>query len=149
MSRSTRQTKILSLISCFDIDTQEELVDRLKNDGYEVTQATVSRDIKDLGLVKTLSTNGKYKYVTRQAVDNNISSRLLNVFRESVVSIVNAQNLLVIKTIGENASSVATTIKNYAFEEVLGVLSDKNTVLIVCADKENAEVLSDKINRLL
>ena len=104
MSRASRQSKILSIISSRDIETQDELVSELNYAGYNVTQATISRDIKELGLVKTLTANQKYKYVTKQKIDSSLSGKLLNIVRETVISVITANNLVVIKTLADSAS---------------------------------------------
>ncbi|MBR2874849.1 MAG: arginine repressor, partial [Clostridia bacterium] len=87
MARTARQSKILEIISANAIDTQEELVLRLKLEGYSVTQATISRDIKELGLTKVLSEDGKYRYVQVDGKEQKISGKIVNMFRESVISV--------------------------------------------------------------
>ena len=103
MTRSARQSKILSLIGANAIDTQEELCNLLRNDGFVVTQATVSRDIKELGLIKVQTADGSYRYATKREVGVLPEGRLLNVFRDAVVSVVAAENLIVVKTVGDSA----------------------------------------------
>ncbi len=149
MSRASRQSKILSIIATKDIETQDELVYSLQKSGYNVTQATISRDIKELGLIKTLTANGKYKYVTKQKVDSNLSGKLLNVVRETVISIVTANNLCVIKTMTDNASAVSGAIEQLGLDEIVGMVADRNTILIVCNSAKDANSLSQEINRLL
>lgn len=149
MSRATRQSKILNIIASKDIETQDELVFNLQKAGYKVTQATISRDIKELGLIKTLTSNGKYKYVTKQKVDNNLSVKLLNIVRETVISIVTAGNLCVVKTMSDSASAVSGAIEQLGLEEVVGIVADRSTILIVCNNANDASSLSQEINRLL
>ena len=149
MSRASRQSKILSIIATKDIETQDELVYSLQKSGYNVTQATISRDIKELGLIKTLTANGKYKYVTKQKIDSNLSGKLLNVVRETVISIVTANNLCVIKTMTDNASAVSGAIEQLGLDEIVGMVADRNTILIVCNSAKDANSLSQEINRLL
>lgn len=149
MSRASRQSKILSIISGKDIETQDELVSALQKSGYNVTQATISRDIKELGLVKTLTVNGRYKYVTKQKVDSNLSVNLLNIMRETVISIVTANNLCVIKTLTDNAPAVSGAIEQLDLDEAVGIIADRSTVLIVCSSAKDASSLSQEINRLL
>ena len=129
MNRATRQSKILNIIASRDVETQEDLVCLLRKNGCDVTQATVSRDIKELGIIKTLTANGKYKYATMQKADSNLSVKLLNIVRETVISVVTANNLCVVKTIG--------------------IVADRSTVLIVCNSAKDAGVLAQEINRLL
>lgn len=149
MSRASRQSKILSIISAQDIETQDELVTSLQRAGYNVTQATISRDIKELGLIKTLTANGRYKYVTKQRVDSNLSGKLLNIVRETVISVVTANNLCVVKTLTDNASAVSGAIEQLGFEEVVGIVADRSTILIVCNSAKDANSLSQEICRLL
>lgn len=149
MSRATRQSKILSIISTRDIETQDELVASLQKSGYTVTQATISRDIKELGLIKTLTSSGRYKYVTKQKVDSNLSGKLLNIVRETVISVVTANNLCVVKTLTDNASAVSGAIEQLGLDEVVGIVADRSTILVVCNSAKDANSLSQEINRLL
>lgn len=149
MSRASRQSKILSIIGSRDIETQDELVSSLQKSGYNVTQATISRDIKELGLIKTLTASGKYKYVTKQKVDSNLSGKLLNIVRETVISVVTANNLCVVKTMTDNASAVSGAIEQLGFDEVVGIVADRSTILIVCNSAKDAGSLSQEIHRLL
>ena len=149
MSRSSRQSKILDIIATRDIETQDELVFSLQKSGYNVTQATISRDIKELGLIKTLTSSGKYKYVTKQKIDSNLSGKLLNVVRETVISVVTANNLCVVKTMIDSSSAVSGAIEQLGLDEVVGIVADRNTVLIVCGSAKDAVSLSVEINRLL
>lgn len=149
MSRSARQSKILSLISTYDIDTQEDLARYLRQEGFEVTQATVSRDIKELGLVKSLGANGAYRYTTKQTIESTISTKLLNVVREAILSVVTAGNLVVVKTIGDGASAVSSAIEQILGADVVGMVADRNTILIVCMTEFQANNVASKVNKLL
>ena len=149
MSRSVRQSKILSLVKLHAIETQEEPCRLLREDGFDVTQATVSRDIKELGLVKTQNPDGSYRYATKQSLDSKVNGKLLNVLREAVVSVVTAENLIVVKTIGDSAFPVSSALEQCAFSEVVGVLADRSTVLLVCTSARDAESVSQKIQELL
>ena len=93
MTRASRQSKIINIITSRDIETQDELVQELNYAGYNVTQATISRDIKELGLIKTLTSSGRYKYVTKQKADGSLSVKLLNILRETVISVVTANKI--------------------------------------------------------
>ena len=149
MSRTARQSKILSLISIYDIDTQEDLARHLRQEGFEVTQATVSRDIKELGLVKSLGVKGTYRYTTKQTIDSTISTKLLNVVREATLSVVTAGNLVVVKTIGDGASAVSSAIEQILGADVVGMVADRNTILIVCMTEFQANNVANKVNQLL
>lgn len=146
MSRSSRQSKILSIIASRDIETQDELVSELRLAGFEITQATISRDIKELGLIKTLTADNKYKYVTKQTIDSKVPVKLMNVVREAVISVVSAENLVVIKTIGGSAQAVSDAIEQLSIQEAVGILADRNCVLVVCASTLDAETVKSKIN---
>ncbi len=149
MSRKSRQSAILSIIAANDIETQDELVSELRREGYDVTQATISRDIKELGLIKALTAENKYKYVTKQAMEFRLSGKLLSVVREAVITVVTAENLVVVKTIENSAAVVSGALEQIAPSDVLGMLADKSTVLIVCATSRDAANVQRKINELL
>ena len=149
MSRTNRQSEILSIIASKDIETQDDLVAELRRAGFDVTQATISRDIKELGLIKTQTTDNRYKYVTKQTIDNKLSGKLLNVVREAVISVVTAENLVVVKTIAESAPAVSGAIEQLALNEAVGILADRHTVLIICSNALDAETTKQKINGLL
>ncbi|NLK17602.1 MAG: arginine repressor [Clostridiales bacterium] len=128
---SVRQSKILELIAKTSIETQEELVEQLKSHGYNVTQATVSRDIKELGLTKILE-NGKYKYAyLGDSAKANVNTKLINILRESVISIENAGNLIVIKTLSGSANAAAMVIDKLNIDFVLGSIAGDDTLLVV------------------
>lgn len=148
-SRNSRQAAILAIIAVRDIETQDELVAELRRQGHDITQATISRDIKELGLIKTLTADNKYKYVTKQAMDFNLSGKLKNVVRETVISVVVAENLVVVKTMGDSAAVVSGVIEQLALNEILGIVADKSTILIVCANVRDANFVQQKINELL
>ena len=134
-----RQAKILELIETNEIETQEELSSRLRLLGYETTQATVSRDIKELRLIKILSPSGKYRYATSaQEAENSYASRLQNIFRECVTSVAAAQNLVVIKTFPALAPAAANAIDAMRLPNALGSISGDDTVFIAMKDNESA-----------
>lgn len=149
MSRTSRQSQILSIITDKDIETQDELVTELRKAGLEVTQATISRDIKELGLIKTLTSDNRYKYVTKQTIDTKLSGKLLNVVREAVISVVTAENMVVVKTISDSAPAVSGAIEQLSLSEAVGILADRHTVLIVCANARDASTVKQKITALL
>lgn len=136
-----RQAKILDLIDRLEIETQEELTDHLRAMGYSTTQATVSRDIKELRLIKTLSAaTGKYKYAaaTDGAADS-FTTRLRNIFRECVTEINAAQNMVVIKTLPGLGQAAAMAIDAMRAPEVIGTLGGDDTVFAVMRDNDSAE----------
>jgi transcriptional regulator of arginine metabolism len=136
--KAQRHIKIRDIISKKDIETQDELVDELKKAGYNVTQATVSRDIKELHLVKVPTEQGAYKYSlpTAQTVNINIMPKLKRMLQESFLGINHAENLIVIKTLPGNAHALAALIDSLDWEELIGTLAGDDTILIVCSSKE-------------
>lgn len=145
MSRSTRQSKILDIIAGKDVETQEELVAELAACGITVTQATISRDIKELGLVKTLSAQNKYKYTSVKSSDIKISEKLLNVFREAVITIASANNLVIVKTLSGSANAVGMVIDQMRFNEMFGSVAGDDTLLIIAKSNEDAFILRQKL----
>ena len=131
MARSARQSKILELISVKAIETQHELAKELKNANFDITQATISRDIKELGLTKILSSTGKYKYAILGNEQQVISNRYITIFKESVISVKNALNLAVIKTIKGMGGSVASFIDKLNLIDLMGTTYGDDTVLLV------------------
>lgn len=144
-----RQAQILRIIRSKDIETQEELTEELFKVGIEVTQATVSRDIKEMRLTKVLSGKGKYKYILPQEQTVNLSERMLAVFRESVVSIDHADNLIVVKTIAAGAQAAASAIDAMQLDEVVGVIAGDDTILVVVRKKDLVDRLLKRFNRML
>ena len=142
-----RQAKILELIDRFEIETQEELTDHLRAVGYSTTQATVSRDIKELRLIKSLSTEtGKYKYTVAAAgAADSFTTRLRNIFRECVTDIDAAQNMVVIKTLPGLGQAAAMAIDAMRAVDVVG----DDTVFVVMRDTESAERFSRQAHDIL
>ncbi len=149
MGRETRQLKILEIIAKNNVDTQEELVARLCDEGFRVTQATVSRDIKDMGIIKTLSEDGKkYKYTAQQPKDNT-SERFLSIFRNTVLSIRTAENLVVIKTETGAANAAAETIDRMNLDCILGVIAGDNTIFVAVDNVDNTAYVAEKLEDIL
>ncbi|MBQ1302200.1 MAG: arginine repressor [Firmicutes bacterium] len=136
--RYTRQAKILELISANDIETQDELAKMLVLNGFKVTQATVSRDIKELKLVKVLGPEGKYKYATGQATDPLSSERYMNLIRDMVLSAASAENLVVVKTMSGCAAACAEAIDSLELDGVVGTIAGDNTIFLAAISKEKA-----------
>ncbi len=131
MARSSRQSKILELISTKEIETQDELARELKNANFEITQATISRDIKELGLTKILSSTGKYKYAILGGEQQVVSNKYINIFKESVISVKPALNLAVVKTIKGMAAGVCSFIDKLNLNELLGATYGDDTVMLI------------------
>jgi transcriptional regulator of arginine metabolism len=139
MKKYTRQSKILELISRKEIETQEDLADGLKALGIDVTQATISRDIKELRLVKVMSKSGKYKYATIGQSQEGITDRLNKIFENSVVSIEAAVNIIVIKTIPGAAQICASAIDYMGLDEIAGTLAGDDTVFVAIKTTESVQ----------
>ncbi|MBR4780214.1 MAG: arginine repressor [Lachnospiraceae bacterium] len=147
--KSTRQSIILDLISKNDIETQEELLELLKKSGYNVTQATISRDIRELKLTKISTEYGRQKYaVMMDQGSRDISDKYIRIFHDALVSVDTAGNILVLKTVAGMAMAVAAAIDAMHFEGVVGCIAGDDTIF--CAVKTEAETikLSDKIHKL-
>lgn len=144
-----RHAKILEIIDNYVIETQEELAEKLKEQGVEVTQATVSRDIKDLRLIKVMSSDGRYKYATLSQTDNQISNRLTTILTESYVSSDYANNIVVVKTLSGMAQAAASAIDSLKWGEILGSIAGDDTLLIVCRAEKIAEEIVNKFNKMI
>ena len=146
--KSTRHNLILEIIENKDIETQEELAEELKNHGVRVTQATVSRDIKELRLLKVLSENGGYKYATVERAEKGMNDRFARILAESIVSIDCVGNLMVIKTLSASAAAAGEAIDSMKWSEVLGTIAGDNTLLIIGRSNDAIESLQNRINNL-
>ena len=144
-----RQEMILKLISEQRISTQESLQDKLRECGFEVTQATVSRDIKELRLFKVAGTEKKYKYAYIDEGINKISPKMHNLFRECVLSIRSALNQVAIKTLRGNGSNAGLIVDKLNFPEIVGSIAGDDTLLIVAVSEEKAKVVVEKLNEFL
>lgn len=137
--KQRRQRLILELIRKNNIESQNQLIEMLKEHGIEATQATISRDIKELRLVKELSQSGNYRYVIAGDNISNHTGRLKTIFRESVTSCARAQNLVIIKTLPGLASAVGSAIDKMEIVDVAGTLAGDDTVFIATMTNEAAE----------
>lgn len=144
-----RHSVILQLIEEMDIETQEELAQELKKRGFDVTQATVSRDIKELRLVKVLSSSGTYKYAAIDQTDAGVSDRLIRIFSESVVSMDYANNLIVIKTFSGGAMAAAAAIDALNWNEIIGCIAGDDAILIIVKNNELVKGVIQRFNKLL
>jgi len=150
MARSVRQSKILELISTREIETQDELVECLRNANFDITQATISRDIKELGLIKILSAEtGKYKYSLVDSGEQAISNKYISIFKEAVISIKHAQNLVVLKTIKAMASSICSLIDKLNLDSVMGAVAGDDTVMIILPTNDVAHKIVYTLENLI
>jgi transcriptional regulator of arginine metabolism len=134
--KAQRHIKIREIITTQEIETQDELVDELKKAGYNVTQATVSRDIKELHLVKVPTSHGTYKYSLPADRRFNPAQKLKRMLQECFVGINQAENQIVIKTLPGNAHAVAALLDNLDWDEIIGTLAGDDTILVICQNKE-------------
>ncbi len=146
--KSSRHSKILEIINEYPIETQDELLSRLKTEGYKVTQATISRDIKDLRLVKTLGSDGKYRYTGAQASSSEIRSNFDQLFLSSVVSMDLAQNIVVIKTLSGMANAVCAALDSTGNSAIVGTIAGDDTIFVACRTDEHARSLVSTLKQL-
>lgn len=144
-----RHTKILDIIASNEIETQEELAEELKKSGINVTQATVSRDIKELKLIKVLSSNGRYKYASISPNENFLSNKLVNIFSQTVLQVDNVNNFIVIRTISGSANAAAEALDSLSLDGVVGTLAGDNTIFILVRNNEKAKEIVQKIKKML
>jgi len=147
--RYSRQNKILELIANNEIETQEKLAIMLKEAGFEVTQATISRDIKELQLIKILSSSGRYKYAIGMTMESPISDRFVKIFRETITSFASAGNLVIIKTLSGCGPAAGEAIDSIGLSHVVGSIAGDNTLLLIVDDQKNVEELLNVFNDML
>ena len=148
--KSQRQAKILEIITNRDVETQEQLLAALQEAGFRGTQATISRDIKELRIIKEQTSMGTYRYATSSSeMSGTFSSRMNTIFRECVVSFDYAQNIVVIHTLPGLASAAASAIDAMNMSAVLGSLAGDDTVMVVMRDMNTAATFCHEIQNLL
>ena len=144
-----RHEVVVDLINKYDIETQEELAAYLKEEGFEVTQATVSRDIRELKLSKIATGNGKQKYIILKNDDSHLGDEYIRVLRDGFVSMNMAQNILVIKTVQGMAMAVAAALDAMKFPEIVGCIAGDDTIMAAIKSTDETKVVIDKINEIL
>lgn len=147
--RYTRHNMILDLIKDHEIETQDRLAALLREHGFNVTQATVSRDIKELQLIKILTPSGKYKYAQTTQSETAVSDRFTKIFKQTVKSVAYSGNIVVVKTLSGCAAAAAEVIDSTKFPHIIGSLAGDNTFMIVVDDPSNAPVLVDLFNEMI
>ncbi|AWI03793.1 arginine repressor [Clostridium drakei] len=145
----TRHAKILEIISSKDVETQESLAEELKISGMDVTQATVSRDIRELKLIKILGDNGNYKYATRVHTESFLSDKLMNIFSQTAISAENVDNFIIIKTISGSANAAAEAIDSLNFNGIAGTIAGNNTILILARDTDKAKTIIQDMKKII
>jgi len=148
--KNARQTEILSIIQNVDVETQEQLLDELRSRGFSATQATISRDIKELRLVKELSGKGGYRYtLTERKQTGGADTRLRNIFKEGVISVDVAQNLVVVKTMPGLASAACSALDGMEIPGMVGTLAGDDTGILIMRDNNSAQAFSSEVHKLL
>ena len=147
--KTKRQTKMLELIKKHDIETQEELSDYLQKEGYQVTQATVSRDIRELKLTKVAMSNGRQKYAALTDANEDLSEKYTRVFRDAFVSMDMAQNILVIKTVSGMAMAVAAAIDAMHLHEIVGCIAGDDTIMCAVRSVDDTIAVMSRLRKLV
>lgn len=147
--RLSRQNKILELIEQHEIETQDKLASMLRDYGFDVTQATVSRDIKELQLVKTLTSSGRYKYAVSSGGEGPIPTRLIDIYRSTVRSITKSGNIVLLKCLSGCANAAGEALDSMAMPHVIGSVAGDNTLLLVVDDPDNSDEVVTVLQDLL
>ena len=147
--KSKRHSKIIEIINSKAIETQEELAEELKSAGFEVTQATVSRDIKTLRLIKIQGSDGKYRYSIINQNKNDMLEKLSSILINTVISVENIDKIVVVKTISGSASAAAEAIDRLELGEIAGTIAGDNTIFILVRTLEIAQELVERISKML
>ena len=144
-----RHEKIIVLIGKYDIETQDELADMLRREGFEVTQATVSRDIRDLKLTKVPTDDGKQRYAVHQQAETKMSEKYIRVLRDGFASMDKAQNILVIRTVVGMANAVCAALDAMEWKEIIGSVAGDDTIICVVRSEEDTVSVMDKIKKIV
>jgi len=148
--KGKRQQEILNIVASQELETQEQLLEQLRQRGINTTQATISRDIKQLHLVKELTAGGIYKYAASpQKVALNFAGRLRTIFRQGVTSTQTAQNMIVVKTMPGLANGVASAVDHMEVDGLVGTLAGDDTVLLIMRDNASAEAFCEEIKGMM
>lgn len=147
--KKTRHAKIIEIIQKYDVETQEELADRLKSAGFSVTQATVSRDIRELQLSKVTTAGGSQRYTVVKREEGQMSDKYIRVLKDAFSDVAVAQNLLVVKTVSGMAMAVAAALDAMKFSEIVGSIAGDDTIFIAARTVEEAQGLMEKIHALI
>lgn len=147
--KTKRQAKMLELIRKYDIETQEELSDYLEKEGYQVTQATVSRDIRELKLTKVAKSNGRQKYAALIEPGEDLSEKYVRVFRDAFVSMDMAQNILVIKTVAGMAMAVAAALDAMHLHEIVGSIAGDDTIMCAIRSVDDTVAVMSRLRKIV
>ena len=147
--KKNRHAKIVELIENYDVETQEELAEKLRQEGYDVTQATVSRDIRDLRLSKVSLGGGRQKYVLLKGQHGDMGDKYVRVLKEGMSSMGMAQSLLVVKTVPGMAMAVAAALDAMHMKEIVGTIAGDDTIMLAVRSVEEAKIVQENIDDVL
>ena len=147
--KGNRQKKILEIVNRYHVETQDDLIDRLLVEGFSVTQATVSRDIRELQLSKVLTSKGSYRYVAPKKEEMVAGMKINAALVDSILSVDYAQNIVVVRTFPGLAQAVAAGIDNLALAEVLGCVAGDDTIMVVARNETTAKSISERIHIMM
>lgn len=147
--KTVRQMTILDIIENQDVETQEELAEALRDRGIRVTQATVSRDIKELRLLKVLTPSGAYKYATADKAEHGLTDRFIRMLGESLLSVAASNNLIVVKTLSGSANVAAEALDSLHWPEILGSLAGDNTILLIIRTEAEVPAVMSRIQEMI
>lgn len=147
--KAKRQALIREIVEAQSIQTQEELAEALREHGMVVTQATVSRDIREMHLLKVLADDGSYRYATMEKGDTGVSDRLIRMLADSVVEMNYANNLIVIRTLPGSAHVAAEAVDNLKWPEVLGTIAGDNTILVIVRSNDEVEAVMKRFRSII
>lgn len=147
--KSERHAKILEIIRKNEVETQEELSDRLEREGFQVTQATVSRDIRELKLTKVAMSNGKQKYAALTEPAEDLSQKYIRVLKDGFASMDMAQNILVVRTVSGMAMAVAAALDALKFHEIVGTIAGDDTIMCAVRSVEENIRLMDRLRKMV
>ena len=147
--KNRRHSKIIDIVRADQIETQDELISKLRESGFDVTQATVSRDIKELNIVKISMKNSGYKYAIKSSNEDRPSAKYANILREAAQSVVSAGNLVIVRTYSGMADASAAAIDLMWHYDILGSIAGDDTIFVATADNRSAEILAGRINEVL
>lgn len=147
--RISRQNKILELIENQEIETQEKLVTLLHEHGYDVTQATISRDIKELQLIKALGSSGNYKYAVSKTEGGPVPDRLTDIYRSTVRAINKSGNIIILKCLSGCANAAGEALDSMGMEHVIGSVAGDNTLMLVTDDPANSDEVVEFLQKML
>ncbi len=148
LTKTNRQNEILRLVSEKEIKTQEEVAEELRELGFKVTQATVSRDIRELPLIKVASVSGGYRYAVRKNAESAVNERLACILTDALVQVEAASNLIVVHTLSGSANVAAEALDTLAWPEILGTIAGDNTIFIAARNESDAMMIAERIRKL-